>query len=56
MFVVGALALVAIFVLHATGAAPVLALYLASLLCPVGFIMAVLVPVLSTARERSRRQ
>ncbi|MBD8505826.1 hypothetical protein HT102_04915 [Hoyosella sp. G463] len=53
MFVVGALALAAIFVLHVTGGEPLLALYLASLLCPLGFIMAVMVPVLSTARARA---
>ncbi len=56
MFVVGALALATIFVLHATGGAPVLALYLTSVLCPLGFTLAVLVPVFSTARARAARE
>ena len=41
LFFVGLLAVIAIFVVHATGHTPGLALYLTALLCPLGFLFGI---------------
>ncbi|MFC7448112.1 hypothetical protein [Rhodococcus daqingensis] len=51
-FFVGVLAIVAIFVVAATGHEPGLALYLIALACPVGFLLGIIFALRSGRRVR----
>ncbi|MFD4183299.1 hypothetical protein [Rhodococcus sp. NPDC058514] len=55
-FFVGVLAIVAIFVVAATGREPGLALYLTALACPVGFLLGIVFALRSGRRVRREGQ
>lgn len=55
-FIIGLLALIAIFVIHATGGAPVTPLYFVSLLFPLGLTVGVFTTIINGARRRRRRR
>lgn len=52
LFFVGLISIVAIFVVHATGHTPGLALYLVALLCPIGFLIGIASALRSGRRAR----
>jgi hypothetical protein len=54
LFFAGLLAVVAIFVVYATGHTPGLALYLAALLCPIGFLFGIGSALRSGRRSRGQ--
>lgn len=54
LFFIGLLAVVAIFVVSATGHTPGLALYLAALLCPIGFLFGIGSALRSGRRARGQ--
>ncbi|MCW4356018.1 hypothetical protein ONR57_22170 [Hoyosella sp. YIM 151337] len=54
LFIVGVIALVAIFVIHALGGGPITALYVVSLLCPLGLTVAVFTTIANGSRRRRR--
>ncbi|MBN4928198.1 hypothetical protein IEU95_15275 [Hoyosella rhizosphaerae] len=54
LFILGVVALVALFVVHITGGDPVLALYLGSMLSPLGLTVAFFTTVFSGSRSKVR--
>ncbi|WP_148262395.1 hypothetical protein [Hoyosella subflava] len=52
LFIIGVIALTSIFAIHIAGGAPITALYVISLLCPLGLTVAFFTTVLTGGRRR----